>query len=419
MTLTASPTPRPSAALAPRTVDFTVPGSDSAEAVELLQDRFPEFAGGTVDVVYTSDGGVTGPDVTQRVDRLAAELGEVPNVVAAEPGPVSPDGSTGVLQVRFDVAAERLPTTSVERVMDLAGEAEGDGLRVELGGYPIETVEQQEAGSESVGLLAAIVILLVAFGSALAAGLPLVIAAFGLGVALGGVWLLANLVDVPDFGVQLATMIGIGVGIDYALFIVTRYRSALAEGREPRQAVELAGTTAGRAVMFAGSTVVISIFGLLLMGRSYLWGVALATPLVVTAVVFASITVLPALLGFAGRNIDRFRMPWFRHDVEGRRTLSWRWSRVMQHHPLVAGLTALVVLLLLAVPAAGLRLGQPDAGNGTDDLTSKRAYDLVADNYGPGANGPLLVAIDVAGAAPDAPDAIAAELADTPGVATV
>jgi RND superfamily putative drug exporter len=307
----------------------------------------------------------------------------------------------------------------VEQVMDLAGEAESDTLQVELGGYPIETVEQSEAGSESVGALAALVILLVAFGSALAAGLPLVIAGFGLGVALGGVWLMANVIDVPDFGVQIATMIGIGVGIDYALFIITRYRSALAEGREPRQAVELAGTTAGRAVVFAGSTVVISIFGLVLMGRSYLWGVALATSLAVTTVVFATITVLPALLGFAGRTIDRFRMPWFRHDVEGRRTLAWRWSRVMQRRPLVAGLAALVVLLLLTAPATGLRFGQPDAGNGTDDLTSKRAYDLVADGYGPGANGPLLVAVDLVGATPGAPDDIAADLADTPGVAAV
>jgi putative drug exporter of the RND superfamily len=399
--------------------DYTVPGSDSAEAVELLQERFPRFAGGAVDVVYTAAGGVTGPDTAARIDALAGDIAEVDHVLTAEPGPVSPDGSTGMVNLRFDQDAQRVPAESVERVMDLAGEAEGDGLQIELGGYPIEQVEQSEAGSESVGLLAAIVILLVAFGSALAPGLPLVIAGFGLGVALGGVWLLANLVDVPDFGVQIATMIGIGVGIDYALFIVTRYRSALAEGREPRPAVELAGTTAGRAVMFAGSTVVISLFGLVLMGRSYLWGVALATSLAVTAVVFASITVLPALLGFAGQNIDRFRMPWFRHDVEGRRTLSWRWSRVMQHHPLAAGLAALVVLLLLTAPATGLRFGMPDAGNGADDLTSKRAYDLVAESYGPGANGPLLVAVDLADASPEAAEAIAADMADTPGVAAV
>jgi RND superfamily putative drug exporter len=400
-------------------VDFTVPGSDSAEAVTLLRERFPRFAGGTVDVVYTAADGITGPGTAARIDALAGDIARVDHVLTAEPGPVSPDGTTGMVQVRFDLAAERLPAGSVERVMDLAGEAAGDGLRIELGGYPIEKVERSEAGSESVGLVAALLILMVAFGSALAAGLPLVIAGFGLGVALGGVWLMANVLDVPDFGVQIATMIGIGVGIDYALFIVTRYRSALAEGREPRQAVELAGTTAGRAVVFAGSTVVISIFGLLLMGRSYLWGVALATSLAVTTVVFASITVLPALLGFAGHNIDRLRMPWFRHDVEGRRTLSWRWSRVMQRRPLAAGLAALVVLLLLTAPAVGLRFGMPDAGNGTDDLTSKRAYDLVSESYGPGANGPLLVAVDLADASPAAPEAIAADLGNTPGVAAV
>ncbi|HKY68167.1 MAG TPA: MMPL family transporter, partial [Acidimicrobiales bacterium] len=404
--------------------DVTVPGSDSATAVELLQERFPEFAGGTVDVVYTSDGGVTGPDVTQRVERLAVDLREVPNVVAAEPGRVAPDGSTGVLQVRFDAAAQEVPTPSVERVVDLAGEAEGDGLRVELGGYPIEQVERQEAGSESVGLLAALVILLVAFGSALAAGLPLVIAGFGLGVALGGVWLMANVIDVPDFGVQIATMIGIGVGIDYALFIVTRYRSALAERREPRDAVLVAGGTAGRAVVFAGSTVVVSIFGLVLMGRDYLWGVALATSLAVTVVVLASVTLLPALLGFAGRTIDRFRLPWFRHDVDGRRTMSWRWSRVVQRRPLLAGLAALVVLLVLAAPATDMRFGMPDAGNGSTDLTSRRAYDLVSEGFGPGANGPFLVAVDLAGAgghtaATDSVDRLATELAATDGVAAV
>ena len=399
--------------------DFTVPGSDSAEAVALLQERFPEYAGGTVDVVYTSPDGVTDPDTAARIDELAAGLAEVDDVVATEPGPAAPDGSTGMLRVRFAQDAQSVPAGSVERVMDLAGEAERDGLQIELGGYPIEQVEQGEAGSESVGLLAALVILLVAFGSALAAGLPLAVAGLALGVGLGGVWLVANVVDVPDFGPQIATMIGIGVGIDYALFVVTRYRSALAEGRTPREAVELAGTTAGRAVVFAGSTVVISIFGLVLMGRSYLWGLALATSLTVAAVVVASTTLLPALLGFAGRNIDRLRMPWFRHDVDGRRTLSWRWSRVMQRRPVAAGLAALVALVLLAAPATGLRFGMPDAGNGTDDLTSKRAYDLVSERYGPGANGPLLVAVDLAGAGPDAAEAIAGDLAGTPGVATV
>ena len=408
-------------------VDFTVPGSDSAEAVELLQERFPRFAGGTVDVVYTAADGVTDPDTAARVDALAGDIAGVDHVVAAEPGPISPDGSTGMVQVRFDQAAERVPAESVERVMDLAGEAEGDGLRIELGGYPVEKVERSEAGSESVGLLAALLILMVAFGSALAAGLPLVVAGLGLGVALGGVWLAANVVDVPDFGVQIATMIGIGVGIDYALFIVTRYRSALAQGHPPRQAVAIAGSTAGRAVVFAGSTVVISIFGLVLMGRDYLWGVALATSLAVAVVVLASVTVLPALLGFAGRSIDRLRLPRLRHRVDDRRTLSWRWSRVMQRRPLAAGLGALTVLLVLTAPATGLRFGMPDAGNGSTDLTSRRAYDLTRDGFGPGANGPLLVAVDLragaagadAGSAAATVDRIAGDLQATDGVAAV
>jgi RND superfamily putative drug exporter len=226
-------------------------------------------------------------------------------------------------------------------------------------------------------------------------------------------------------------MIGIGVGIDYALFVVTRYRSALADGLEPRDAVLLAGGTAGRAVVFAGSTVVVSIFGLVLMGRDYLWGVAVATSLAVTVVVLASVTLLPALLGFAGRTIDRFRLPGFRRpsspDGDGRRTLSWRWSRVMQRRPLVAGLAALVVLLALAAPATDMRFGMPDAGNGPTDLTSRRAYDLISDGFGPGANGPFLVAVDLAGAGGGAADSggsaavdrLAADLAATEGVATV
>jgi RND superfamily putative drug exporter len=180
-------------------------------------------------------------------------------------------------------------------------------------------------------------------------------------------------------------------------------------------------------VVFAGSTVVISIFGLVLMGRDYLWGVALATSLTVSVVVLASVTVLPALLGFAGRSIDRLRLPWFRPDGDGRRTWSWRWSRVMQRRPLVAGLGALAVLLVLTAPATDLRFGMPDAGNGPSDLTSRRAYDLVSEAFGPGANGPLLVAVDLrdGAAATDAAsaartvDSIAGDLQATDGVATV
>ncbi len=400
-------------------IDYNVPGSDSARAVGLLEDRFPEVAGGTVSLVYTSAGDVTGSHVDAIVHRMETAIAEVDHVVGVERRPVAPDRSAGMLQIHFDEADQEVPAGAVAEVIDVARRAEGDGLQVELGGYPVQQLEQSEASSESVGLVAAVAILLVAFGSVLAAGLPLVIAGLGLGVGLSGVALVANFVDVPDFGVLLATMIGMGVGIDYALFIVTRYRSALADGRAPRDAVVLAGTTAGRAVVFAGSTVVISVVGLVLMGRSYLWGVALALSLTVTSVVVASITVLPAVLGFVGHRIDRLRMPWFRHDVEGRRTVSWRWSRVMQRRPLIIGAAALAVLVLLAVPATGLRLGMPDAGNGPEDFTSRRAFDMVAASYGPGANGPLLVAVDLSRASAGATDVIAGAIATTSGVAAV
>jgi RND superfamily putative drug exporter len=402
-------------------IDYTVPGSDSADAVELLAQRFPEVAGGTVDVVYSSTEGVAGPEVSATVDRMAAAIAGVDHVVGVDTGTPAPGGTVGVLHVRFDAGDQEVPPAAVEQVVDIAGQAANERLRIELGGYPVQQFEQSEAGSESVGLLAALVILLVAFGSVLAAGLPVAIAGLGLGLGLAGVWLLANVVDVPDFGVLIATMIGIGVGVDYALLIVTRFRAALAEGREPRGAVELAGTTAGRSVVLAGSTVVLSVFGLVLMGRSYLWGVALAISLTVASVVLATITMLPALLGFVGRNIDRLRLPWSRHqgEGEGERALSWRWSRVIQRHPIRSGVAALFALALLASPAVTLRLGMPDAGNGPDDFTSKRAYDLVTDSYGPGANGPLLVAVDLTDASPEATAVITAALAATPGVAAV
>jgi RND superfamily putative drug exporter len=205
--------------------------------------------------------------------------------------------------------------------------------------------------------------------------------------------------------------------------LVPGSRRPPAAGQAPPAAVGAAGPTAGRAVVFAGTTVVISIFGLVLMGRDYLWGVALATSLAVMVVVAASVTVLPALLGFAGRSIDRLRLPWFRHDVEGRRTLSWRWSRVMQRRPLLAGVGALVLLFVLAAPAVDLRFGMPDAGNGSTDLTSRQAYDLMSDSFGPGSNGPLLVAVDLdgsgTGGSEQAVDRIVAGLEATDGVASV
>jgi putative drug exporter of the RND superfamily len=378
-------------------VDYSVPGSDSKQASDLLQERFPDMAGATVDVVYAVTGGSVGdPSVQDRIDRMAGDIADVDHVVATEPGPLSEDGSTGILYVRFDRAHEDVPTGSVEDLIDRAEAAEGDGLRVELGGYAVEIYEEGEGGSESAATAGAIVVLLIAFGSVVAAGLPLVVAGLGLGVAMGGVWLVANVVDMADWAVQIAMIIGIGVGIDYALLIVTRYRAALAEGLDPRQAVVVAGTTAGRAVVYAGATAVVALLGLVLIGTFYL-GVALAVSLAVLTVVLAAVTVLPALLGFTGHTINKLRLPWPRAARDDGRGPAWRWSRLMQRRPLPAALAALALLLLLSAPALDLRLGQPDAGSHPEDMTTRQAFDLVTAGFGPGFNGPLLVAVDLEG----------------------
>jgi RND superfamily putative drug exporter len=281
----------------------------------------------------------------------------------------------------------------------------------------VQNAESHEAGSEQIGMVAALFILLVVFGSVLAAGLPILTALFGVGLALALVQLLNRVMMVPDWAPQLVTMIGIGVGIDYALFIVTRYRDALAAGQEPEDAVVTAVTTAGRAVLFAGGTVLVSLIGLTAMGLEYLYGTAAATVGGVLIVLVASMTLLPAILGFAGRSIDRLRVPFVKGD-RGDTGLWARWSRVVQRRPGVTGLVALVLLVGLAVPFTGLRFGYPDAGTGPERLTSRRAYDAVSDAFGPGANGPLVIAVDRPGGRAQL-DRITQVVGRVPGVATV
>ena len=248
--------------------------------------------------------------------------------------------------------------------------------------------------AELIGILAAIVILLVAFGSLLAMGLPILVALFGIGIGLGLVQLLSHTIATPDFATQLASMIGIGVGIDYALFIVTRYRQGLDEGLEPEHAVVRAIDTAGRAVVFAGTTVVISLLGLFLMGVDFVNGMAVGTSVTVAVVMLASITLLPALLGFAGRTIDRFSVRRRKEPKPIEQTMWYRWSRVVQRRPWPAAIGGLAFLLLLAIPLLSMRLAFPDAGGNPKADTSRQAYDLVAEGFGPGFNGPLVLAAE-------------------------
>jgi RND superfamily putative drug exporter len=397
--------------------DYAIPGSDSAEAQELLSRRFPTQSGDTVQLVFAADAGVSDPRIAARIDGLLRRAATVEHVTDTRTTAVSPDGTVALAVVQLDATAEKVPSATVEALVDLAADGDGEGLTVEAGGPAVQNVEGNEAGSEQIGLVAALVILLVAFGSVLAAGLPILVALLGIGVALGSVTLLQHVLMVPEWAPSLVTMISIGVGIDYALFIVTRYRAALAAGQEPEDAVVTALTTAGRSVLFAGGTVVISLLGLCAMGMEYLYGTAAATITGVLVVLAATVTVLPAALGFLGTRIDRLRVPFVKGD-RGDEGLWARWGRVVQRRPVVTGTVALVALVALASPVGDLRFGYPDAGTGSESLTSRRAYDQVAESFGPGANGPLVVAVDIAGD-PGVVDRVSSALAADPGVRTV
>jgi RND superfamily putative drug exporter len=404
--------------------------SESQRAQDLLQQRFPGRAGDTADVVVrTSPDPVTTPANEQAIQGVLSRINGLPHVV----GVVSPfdqpqsqisqrDGRIAYATVQFDRQTDELPTSAIDAVIHAAQSAQAPGLEVELGGAPIsKAVFATPGSSEAIGILAAIIILLVAFGSVIAMGLPIVTALFGIGIGFGVIALLSHGLVVPTFGPQLAAMIGIGVGIDYALFIVTRYREGLAEGREPRDAVVRALDTSGRAVLFAGCTVVISLLGMLLLGVSFVYGLAFGSIAAVLLVMSASLSLLPALLGFAGRSIDRLRIPGLhRTPRPGHRTVWYRWSRTVQHHPWIAGGSALAVLLVLAAPVLSLQMLFSDAGNDPTSLTTRRAYDLLAAGFGPGANGPLIVVVDVpAGTPSGAVERVASAVQSTPGVVAV
>jgi putative drug exporter of the RND superfamily len=370
--------------------DYSTPGSESRAAAQLLQERFPERNPETVDVVWQAPR-ADAAGIAQRIDRLATEadaLEGIGRVAPAAGAEISRDGTIGVLRIPLTELVGAVPRESGERLIELAEQANGAGLRVELGGQLIANAQDGEISSEMVGMAIAALVLLLTFGSIVAAGLPLATALFGLGISGALIGLLAAVLDVPDWAPALASMLGIGVGIDYALLIVTRYRGALAAGREPRAAVVESIATAGRSVLIAGTTVVISLVGLFLMGLPYLYGAALATIVSVLIVMAASVTLVPALMAIAGRRIDRLRIPGTgRAPRDPDATQAARWGRGVQRRPWLAAIAGVAVLLVLASPFAGLRLGFPDRGNDAADTTTRQAYELVSQGFGPGANG--------------------------------
>jgi putative drug exporter of the RND superfamily len=412
-------------AVAPRlagefAAEFATAGSESQAAADLVAERFPGTSGDTIEVVWQADAGARDPAVLSRVARFIGEAERLEGVAAAQPPRVSRDGTIALARLELDRPALDVPDETGPRLIEMAESASGDGLRIELGGPPIRNA--QEGGSpEAVGLIAAVIILLIAFGSVVAVGLPIAIALFGLGLSVLLIGVLAAVIDVPGFAPAIAGVVGIGVGIDYALLVLTRFRSSLASGSEPRAAVVEAVDTAGRSVLVAGTTVVISFLGLFLLGVSFLYGVALSVSVAVLIVMAAAVTLLPALLAFAGHRVNRLNIPGLGRapGTDGGR-LAGRWSRVIQRRPWPAAIFGAVVLIALAVPALGLRFGFPDEGNDQTGTTTRAAYELVSSGFGPGANGPLLLAADLRAAGADEQlPALGERLRAEPGVAFV
>jgi putative drug exporter of the RND superfamily len=403
--------------------DFSLPGTESQRAADTLAARAPAQAGDTIHVVMQAPGGLRTPEVRERVEKMLADVGELPHV-AAVTGPyegdataLSREGTIGYATVLLDGPDENVPAADVTRIIDTAQAAGGDGLRVELGGDAVREAQEGEGGgAEGVGLLAALVILVFLFGSLLAALLPLVTAIFAVGTTIGLIILASHLTDLADFTPPLMMLVGLGVGIDYALLIFSRYRGELLGGATSGHAVRTALDTAGRSVFFAGCTVMFALLGLYALGVASLQGVALAVALTVAMTMLASLTLLPALLHVFERRIQRSvrRRAKRAEHADGER---WRrWSTLVQRRPWPALALAVAALLALSVPALDMRLGFADAGSDAPSTTSRQAYDLLAEGFGPGFSGPLVV---VAEGGEQAAGELQRTLARTPGIAGV
>ena len=386
---------------------FSLPDTDSKSAYDLMEKAFPASAGDADTVVWKTGGGsVRDASVTSRIQPALDEIarmkgvGDVTGPYAGGRGAaqISRDGKIAYAQITFTERANSVPKQLVQDVVDTARHAGGAGLEVELGGQAIQRVQEPPQGlSESVGILAAAVVLFLAFGSLFAMLLPIGIAVFGVGTGLFAVQLLSHTTDIPDIAPLLSSLIGLGVGIDYALFIVTRHRRGVLRGMEPEEAAVTALNTSGRAVLFAGGTVCIALAGMLVTNLRFLDGVVIGTSLTVVFSVLAATTLLPALLGFLGPRVlsrrQRRRLAATGPEPERTSGPAARWSATVQRRPRSIALLAVVVMAVLALPVLSLRLGATDQGNDDASTTTRKAYDLLAEGFGPGFNGPLQVVV--------------------------
>jgi RND superfamily putative drug exporter len=415
--------------------NYVVPGVESQAAGDLLESRFPDRAGATATVVFhVAEGSVTAPEIAGGIAATVAEVRALPEVLAVtEPldgaRSISPDGATAYATVQFEGTTAELGTATLDELLDTAAPAEAAGVQVEYGGELPTTLNERSSGpAEAIGVVAALIILLLTFRSLLSMALPIATALVGIVVGLSLVGVLGGVIDVPSMASRLGIMIGLGVGIDYALFILSRHRDQLKAGVAVDESIGRTNASAGQAVVIAGGTVVVALFGLQLAGIPFVAAVGYSASLVVAVAVAVAVTLLPALLGLAGPRVltrsERADPTSAAGPVDGGRggdaPSGWvRRARWVTDRPWPAAIAATVVLLVLAIPATDMRLGQADAGSNPTSTTQRRAYDLLAAGFGAGVNGPLLLAIDLVGSSDPAAeaDAIARAVSADPGVA--
>ncbi|MEU4271049.1 MMPL family transporter [Streptomyces sp. NPDC026092] len=392
---------------------FSIPGTEAQKAFDLLEQRFPGGSadGGTARVVFKAPEGqkMTDPANKAKVQDVVAELKSGSDQVASVTDPytaqaVSKDGSTAYVSVSYKVSGMELTDETRAALEKTGHDAQGQGLTVEIGGDALQTMPETGAG-EIVGVVIAGIVLVITFGSLVAAGLPLLTAIIGVGIGVSTITALANVLDLGSTTSTLAMMIGLAVGIDYALFIVSRYRAELAEGREREEAAGRAVGTAGSAVVFAGLTVVIALVGLAVVNIPMLTKMGFAAAGTVVIAVLIALTLIPALLGFAGaRVVGRKDRKGLKSDEGSKKAdaagagdkpnMGTRWARFVIRRPVMVLLVGVLGLGAIALPAASLEMGLPDDGSKPVSATERRAYDMLSDGFGPGFNGPLMVVVD-------------------------
>ncbi|MFE9170531.1 MMPL family transporter [Streptomyces kebangsaanensis] len=407
--------------------DYSLPGTESQAAADVLTEHGAARAGDTVQIVLKDADGLRAPAVEQRVEGMLTKVAGLPNVASVrslydDTSAISEDGTVGYATVVLDIASKDMKKDDSQKIYDAAVAAEGDGLQVELGGEAARVLAEDSGGAaEGAGLLAALVILVFMFGTVIAAGLPIMTAVFAVGSTLGGIILASHLFMIADWTSYVMILVGLGVGIDYALLIFARYRAELVRGAAPERATKDALDAAGRSVFFAGCTVILALLGLVALGLGSLQGMAISVALTVLVTMIASLTLLPALLGVFGERFARqFTARAAKRMAKGKAVEGTTWRRLaagVQRRPLAGLLAAAVILGALCVPALGMRLGFADAGSDAPDTTSRQAYDLLSEGFGPGFNGPLLVVVDGGkGGVEQAGAAVTAKLNDTPGI---